>query len=103
MNVDITGLFRVEVKRDVMPGRYTKVWFEANEPGEYDVQTCIGKTGRVYLRLPEKGQGRGQVQITVSGNQRVLEAVSTGEAIESFATVKIVGIEGVETLVAERN
>ena len=25
------------VKRDVVPGRYAKVWFEATEPGEYDL------------------------------------------------------------------
>ena len=25
------------VKRDVMPGRYTDVWFEATHPGEYDL------------------------------------------------------------------
>jgi cytochrome c oxidase subunit 2 len=25
------------VKRDVFPGRYTKVWFEADVPGEYDI------------------------------------------------------------------
>jgi len=25
------------VKRDVMPGRYTDVWFEATVPGEYDI------------------------------------------------------------------
>ncbi len=25
------------IKMDVVPGRYTKVWFEATEPGEYDL------------------------------------------------------------------
>jgi cytochrome c oxidase subunit 2 len=25
------------IKRDVVPGRYAKVWFEATEPGEYDL------------------------------------------------------------------
>ena len=25
------------VKQDVVPGRYTKVWFEATKPGEYDI------------------------------------------------------------------
>lgn len=71
-------------------------------PGGYDVKTCVGKIGRVYLKIPAKGQGRGQVQITVDGRQKVLEAVSTGEEIESFASVKIVDIEGDETLVVER-
>jgi len=71
-------------------------------PGGYDVRTTVGQTGRVYLKVPAKGQGRGQVQATVEGRQKVLEAVSTGEEIESFATVRIVAIEGTETLVVER-
>ena len=73
-----------------------------SESGNYVVADCLGKTGRVYMQIPEKGKGRGQVQITVSGRQKVMEAVSTGEAIESFATVKVTAIEGEETLVVER-
>lgn len=73
-----------------------------NEPGGYDVRTCLGKIGRVYLKIPAKGKGRGQVQITVDGRQKVLEAISTSEEIESFASVKILEIQGDETLVVER-
>ena len=73
-----------------------------NDPGGYDVNTCIGKTGRVYLTIPAKGSGRGQVQMTVDGRQKVMEAVSTGEEIESFATIRVVSIQGEETLVVER-
>lgn len=73
-----------------------------NESGGYDVHHCVGELGRVYLTLPAQGEGRGQVQITVDGRQKVLEAVSTGEKIESFATVKVVAIQGAETLQVER-
>jgi len=73
-----------------------------NEPGGYDVNTTLGNLGRVYMKIPAKGQGRGKVQMTVDGRQKVMDAVSTGEEIESFATVKVVEIEGVETLVVER-
>lgn len=73
-----------------------------SESGVYDVQDTLDRIGRVYLRIPAKGEGRGQVQIQVSGRQRVMEAISKGEKIESFASVKVVGIEGEETLVVER-
>ena len=73
-----------------------------SESGRYDLQNCVGHTGRVYLRIPERGQGRGQVQITVDGTQKVVDAVSTGEAIESFATVRVTAVEEGETLLVER-
>ena len=73
-----------------------------SESGAYRVRDCVGRIGRVYLKIPAKGEDRGQVQITVSGRQKVLEAVSKGEEIESFASVKVVEIEGEETLVVER-
>lgn len=70
--------------------------------GGYDVNDCVGKVGRVYLKVPPKGQGRGQVQITVSGSQKILDAVSTGEEIESFAAVRVIEVQETETLVVER-
>lgn len=70
--------------------------------GGYDVKTCVGKIGRVYLTIPAKGQGRGQVQITVSGGQRVMDAVSTGDEIESFVAVRVVDVQETETLIVER-
>ena len=73
-----------------------------NESGNYDVNHCVGSTGRVYLKIPAAGKGRGQVQITVDGRQKIMEAVSTGEEIESYATVRVIAVEGEETLRVER-
>lgn len=68
---------------------------------KYDVNTAVGATGRVYLRIPAKGEGRGQVEVNVSGRRKVMHAVSTGEAIDSFAAVRVVDAEDDETLVVE--
>ncbi|MHC5009778.1 MAG: hypothetical protein ACYTG6_02380 [Planctomycetota bacterium] len=74
-----------------------------NEPGRYDVNNCIGSIGRVYMKIPPKGQGRGQVQITVDGRQKTLSAVTEGdEEIESFTAVKAVGVQEGETLIVEK-
>lgn len=74
-----------------------------NQVGQYDVRHCVGKIGRVYQRVPGKGQGRGQVQVTVDQRQLTLPAVSTGGEIESFAAVKIVEVQESDTLVVEKN
>ena len=47
---------------------------------DYDVRTAIGRTGRVYLTIPERGTGHGQVEISVSGRQKILRAMSTQAA-----------------------
>lgn len=72
-----------------------------NVAGGYDVRHAVGTIGRVYLRIPPKGQGQGQVQVDVDGNQKVLPAVSQGEGIESFQSVKIVDVLEGETLIVE--
>jgi len=73
-----------------------------NEVGSYDVQDCVGEVGRVYLTIPAKGQGRGEIQITFKGRQKKFSAVSSGEEIESFAAVKVLGIEEGETVIVEK-
>ena len=66
---------------------------------EYDLNTAVGRTARVYLTVPEKGQGRGQVEVDVSGRRKVLEAVSTGAKLDQFSSVKVVEIRDDNALV----
>lgn len=67
----------------------------------YDVKTAIGHTGRVYMNIPEKGQGAGQVEVSVSGRKKIMAAVSSGPAIASFTNVKIIDSRDDETLIVE--
>lgn len=71
-----------------------------NQTIEYDLKTAIGRIGRVYLTIPEKGQGHGQVEVSVSGRKKVVRAVSAGPRFEAFTDVKIVDARDDETLVA---
>jgi hypothetical protein len=73
-----------------------------NESGSYDVNTCVGEVGRVYLKIPAKGSGQGQVEVNVEGRKKILRAVSSGEEIESFASVKVTGIHTGETVIVEK-
>ena len=72
-----------------------------NQAGDYDLQTVVGHTGRVYLRIPARGEGAGQVQITVNGRSKVLPAVSTGAQLDSFVTVKVSELRDDNVLVVE--
>ena len=75
---------------------------QMSEVARYDVNTAIGATGKVYLTIPAKGQGRGQVEVTVSGRRKVMNAASDGEGLPAFTTVEIVAAGDDETLVVKR-
>jgi hypothetical protein len=70
-----------------------------NRTIDYDVNTAVGRTGRVYLRIPERGTGHGQVQVTVSGRLKIMRALSTGPAMEAFSDVVVESVDDDGTLV----
>ncbi|MGE0485874.1 MAG: hypothetical protein AB7Q81_17135 [Gammaproteobacteria bacterium] len=66
---------------------------------EYDLQTAVGRTARVYLTVPKKGDGRGQVEVDVSGRRKVLDAVSSGGRLPQFTSVRVEAVRDDGTLV----
>lgn len=74
---------------------------QMTQVARYDLQTAVGHTGKVYLSIPARGGGQGQVEVTVSGRRKVLSAVSQGEAIPPFAAVKIVDVRDDEVFIVE--
>ena len=69
--------------------------------GRYDVKTAIGQTAKVYLTIPARGRGQGQVEVKVSGRHKVMPAISTNEEIPAFSRVTIVDVVGDETYVVK--
>ena len=55
----------------------------------YEMDDAAGKIGTAYVTIPEKGSGTGQVRVTISGRQMTVDAVSSGEKIEAFSTVRV--------------
>lgn len=66
--------------------------------GTLQVNNAVGQTGTVYLTIPEKGTG--EINVTVQGAQRTLDAVSEhGQRIPTGTIVKVVGITAGKVLV----
>jgi len=70
------------VKRDVLPGRYTTVWFEATKAGEFHLfcsQYCgtqhSGMVGRIVVMEPAR------YQAWLSGNATGVSMASAGEGL----------------------
>ena len=72
-----------------------------NQEVTYDLQTAVGHIAKVYLHVPAKGQGTGQVEVTVSGRRKILRAVSQGEEIDTGALVQVVAVKDGQILVVE--
>ncbi len=72
-----------------------------NSHVQYDVATAVGRTGRVYTRIPPRGQGSGQVEVTVSGRRMILRAASAGEGIDSFTEVRVTSTKDDESVIVE--
>ncbi len=72
-----------------------------NQEVSYDIRDGIGHIGKVYLQVPAKGEGTGQVEVTVSGRRKVLRAVSGADAIPTGGLVKVVDVKDGQLLVVE--
>lgn len=73
--------------------------FEAN--GAFQIKDCEGKIANVYLRIPANKSGRGKVQISINGSVHELDAMTSGEAIPTGKSVKVVEIISNDALMVE--
>lgn len=71
------------------------------ESGTMKIDSAIGKTATVYLRIPAERSGTGKVQVNVQG-LRTLDAMTANkEDIKSGSLVKIVSVEAGDILMVE--
>ncbi|MBF0102361.1 MAG: hypothetical protein HQK77_15775 [Desulfobacterales bacterium] len=63
-----------------------------NRSVQFDLETAIGTTGRVYLSIPEKGKAGGQIEITVSGKRSIVNAVTYDNAIPAFESIRVLSV-----------
>ena len=72
-----------------------------NRTVEYDHDTAIGKTATVYMSIPAKGDGRGKIQVSVSGRLKTMDAISTGDRIPAFKSVTVLSVRDDGAFVVE--
>jgi hypothetical protein len=83
------------------------VWVEAmllklvhdlQSSGTLPIDAALGAEGTVYVRVPGKGEGSGQVRVVIAGRDRVYTAVSEGEVLERNARVRVVRVNDDNTV-----
>ena len=73
-----------------------------NYSGNVDYRNAVGQVATVYLPIPPKREGVGQVQVTVQGRLATIHALTDCErSLGNTAQVKVVGMVGDDTLLVE--
>lgn len=72
-----------------------------NHHSKFSLISTIGERAKVYSRIPVLGNGQGSVEVQVNGALKVVPAVSTKEALESFLEVEVVGVKDKVILVVQ--
>ena len=76
--------------------------YSFRQSGTLDYQNAVGKIGTVYLTVPAKAKGPGQIEVMVQGRLKVVQAYTKGEqTIPSRAKVNVVGLLDKQSLLVE--
>ncbi|MCM2278993.1 MAG: NfeD family protein [Oligoflexia bacterium] len=66
-----------------------------NQIPTFNRWSLVGTRGRVYLTVPPRGRGEGEVEVILGGGKKILKATNESAAeIPSFTEVTVTGIEG---------
>ncbi len=71
------------------------------ESGNMKIDSAIGKTATVYLRIPAEKAGTGKIQVNVQGLKTLDAMTSHTEDIKSGSMVRIVAVEAGDILIVE--
>ncbi len=55
--------------------------------GNVKLTNAIGKVGKVYLGIPAKGEGEGQVEVMIQERLKIVKAISQGDKIDTGSKV----------------
>lgn len=70
--------------------------------GNINMNNALNASGRVYLPIPGKRSGTGQVQITVQGSVREVEAMTDEEILPTGTLVTVIEVVNDEILVVKK-
>lgn len=69
--------------------------------GTLNLADAEGAEGEVYVGIPERGGGSGQVRLVLRQRQRIVNAVSAGSALPTRTRVRVSGVNSDRTVTVE--
>lgn len=69
--------------------------------GTLNLNEAEGAEGEVYVSVPERGRGSGQVRLVLRQRQRIVNAVSAGSALPTRTRVRVASVNSDRTVTVE--
>lgn len=69
--------------------------------GTLNLNEAEGALGEVYVSVPERGRGSGQVRLVLRQRQRIVNAVSAGSALPTRTRVRVASVNPDRTVTVE--
>jgi hypothetical protein len=82
-------------------GKFILFYGKTNRKRHFKINSAIGHTGTVYLRIPAAKSGVGKIQINVSGLKTLDAVTNHTEDIKSGSLIKVVDVNEGNILVVE--
>ncbi len=71
---------------------------QLHRSGNIDIETAVGLIGEVYVGIPARGEGSGQVRVVMSERMRILNAQSEEGPVLTNTRVRVVHVNGDNTV-----
>jgi len=73
-----------------------------SEDNTFRIENTIGRSGNVYLTIPEFKSGKGKIQVSVKGTIHELDAITEQETILSGSIVRVKAVESGNLVIVEK-
>lgn len=80
-----------------------KLVYDLQSSGTISIRAALDAEGDVYVTVPRKGQGQGQVRVIIDERQRIYNAISDFEEMPTNSRVKVVRINDDNTITVKRS
>ena len=65
-------------------------FYKMQSRGNLDPRTAVGKTARVYLKVPAQNAGKGKITVVLQGRSEEFSAVTSGDELPTGSDCRLV-------------
>lgn len=76
--------------------------YRLRSDGTAVLSEAIDRSGTVYMRIPGKMSGSGEIQVSFGGRMQNIKAYTQGFEISTGATVRVIALHGDQALIVEK-